>query len=95
LKGHKCSINNLKYLSDKYLISTSIDGILKVWDCMNGTCLKSLTLKEGKPYSLTIFDEKFIVIGLKTTIELYNFLDANFIESFHAHENQITALKSI
>lgn len=42
LKGHKDGITSIQFLSEQYLLSSSKDSFLKVWDLQNHVCLETV-----------------------------------------------------
>lgn len=51
LKGHKDKITSVKFIppalneTHLYLVSTSLDGLVKLWDVMNGSLIKSYRIE--------------------------------------------------
>ncbi|KAF5739304.1 zinc finger CCCH domain-containing protein 48-like [Tripterygium wilfordii] len=71
LEGHKRPISGIALLaeSDK-LCSGSIDGIVKVWDCSTGQCVKLVNL--GSEIGSLISEGPWVFLGLPNVVKACN-----------------------
>ena len=62
-KGHSCiSINNIK--EHTFLLETSYDGFLRIWDFHLGLLLSKIEIK-GQLYDICLFNENYCFVGMR------------------------------
>lgn len=76
-KGHKNAITSIHYYNDNYLISTSKDGLIKIWDMKINQCIETHLAHNGESWSMSVFkynDDKEMILttGLNGECKLWN-----------------------
>ena len=61
-EGHLASVLSLALIDDKKLASVASDGLLKVWDCKNGTALGTFDAHDDKIWAVTYCEAKQQII---------------------------------
>lgn len=62
MPGHKKSVNDVKCLTSKSIVSVSDDGTLKVWD-NNGSCVHTQDMGIGRLFDVDGGDEHVVISG--------------------------------
>lgn len=63
-KGHKNLITSIHYYDENYLISTSKDGLIKIWDLKLNQCIETHLAHNGESWSMKVFkynDKDFLI----------------------------------
>lgn len=76
-KGHKNAITSIYYYNDNYLISTSKDGLIKIWDLKINQCVETHLAHNGEAWSMAVFryndDRDFVLTtGLNGECKIWN-----------------------
>lgn len=75
-KGHKNAITSIYYYDENYLISTSKDGLIKIWDLKINQCIETHLAHNGESWSMEVFNynDSFLVLttGLNGECKLWN-----------------------
>lgn len=76
LKGHKNTITSIHYYNEDYLISTSKDGLIKIWDLKLNQCIETHLAHNGDTWSMKVFkyNEKDYVLttGIDGECKIWN-----------------------
>lgn len=78
LRSHKDSITGLWCEGEEWLISTSKDGLIKVWDLKVQQCVETHVAHVGECWSMGVHEDLVITAGADNQIKLWNL---NFEES--------------
>lgn len=57
-KGHRNAITSIYYYNDNYLISTSKDGMIKIWDLKINQCVETHLAHNGESWSMCVFNHE-------------------------------------
>lgn len=95
-KGHKNMITSIHYYNDNYLISTSKDGLLKIWDLKVNQCIETHLAHNGESWSMCKFtynDKEFLLTtGLNGECKIWSLNmdldDGNKLKEFGVFEKQ-------
>jgi U3 small nucleolar RNA-associated protein 12 len=75
-KGHKNLITSIYYFDENYLISTSKDGLIKIWDLKINQCIETHLAHNGESWSMNLFkyDNKdfLITTGLNGECKIWS-----------------------
>ena len=94
LGKHKKKITSLFYNHDgKYILSTSLDGTIKVWDAIIGGLIVSIDLYEEVYYASFSQDGKMIISASESGCYIWNTEDGNCITRL-SHSISISAFFS-
>lgn len=77
-KGHKNTVTSIHYFDENYLISTSKDGLIKIWDMKINQCVETHLAHNGESWAMTVFeyndDRTFVLTtGLNGECKLWTF----------------------
>ena len=87
----KHKIKSIHLLSDDRLLTTSTDFKLKLWDLRDGKCLQYLSEHVGPVNCVLSMPNDTILIGGKSTLEIWDF-NKNTFEVVGAHKGNINTM---
>lgn len=95
-KGHKNSITSFYYYNENYLISTSKDGLIKIWDLKINQCIETHLAHNGESWSMCYFNyndkDMILTTGLNGECKIWNLnideIDGNKLSEFGTFEKQ-------
>lgn len=95
-KGHKNMITSIHYYNENYVISTSKDGLLKIWDLKINQCIETHLAHNGESWSMHVFkydDRDFLITtGLNGECKIWNLNidldDGHKLKEFGVFEKQ-------
>lgn len=67
LRGHKGNITSLNFVNENWLLSTSKDGILKLWDLQTQFCVETHVASTGECWSAYLQDGNKLYTGFNST----------------------------
>jgi WD40 repeat protein len=94
LKGHKEAVTDLKLTKDEFLISSSEDGSIKVWDLVDlKKDVKTLKGHDNSVNALAISKKQQLISGSSdNTIKFWNLKARECVHTLFGHEGAIEAL---
>lgn len=91
-QGHTKAVILLKSLNKKYIISSSFDDTLRVWDKDEGSCKKVFKVA-SRVTCIEVLDENRVVLGFKNgTIDILDIASGCYRKQWKDHAKAITAL---
>jgi len=92
LPAHSDPVSSVHFNRDGTLIvSSSYDGLCRIWDTSTGQCLKTLIEGENPPVSFVKLSPngKFILAGtLDNTLRLWNYSTGKCLKTYTGHKNE-------
>lgn len=62
LRSHRDQVTGIKFLSDKYLLSVSKDGLIKLWDLSTQDCIET-RVAHAEVWALDTYDNTIMTVG--------------------------------
>ena len=93
-KGHSCiSINNNK--ENTFLIDSSADGFLRIWDFHLGLLLNKIEVKD-QLYGICLFNENYCFVGCDDkTIKFIDMKNKRVVKNLNGHNMGVLTIKKI
>ncbi len=95
LNGHTQSINSIVGLGNEYLISSSVDQSIIVWDILNNFTRLTTTKTAAALYSIALFfNNSFITGDSNGFIQMFdiNSLEIVFVDDLNQNSNETSSL---
>lgn len=97
LKGHSHFISDLSLTSEnKFLLSSSWDHELRLWNLQTGECEKRLTGNEKEVFSVTFSPDHRLIVagGAEKKIKIYNILgELKYTQTQNLHTDWISQVR--
>lgn len=78
------------------LISSCLDGFIRIWDFHSAKLLEKINLDSGKLYGICLFDKNNLLIGCESKIiTLLNINSLKIITKLEGHQKTILTIKKI
>lgn len=75
-KGHRNAITSIYYYNENYLISTSKDGMIKIWDLKINQCVETHLAHNGESWAMNVLKyenrDMILTSGLNGECKLWN-----------------------
>lgn len=93
-KGHSCiSVNN--YKENTYLIESSCDGFLRIWDFHLALLLNKIEVN-SELYGICLFNENYCFVGCNDkTIKFIDMKNKKVLKNLNGHNMKVLTIKKI
>lgn len=71
LRSHKNAITGLFCIEDSYIISTSKDGLIKVWDLKTNQCIETHIAHTGECSAMSVHGDLIITTGIDSQVKIW------------------------
>ena len=95
LPGHRSDVRSLTLSSDNTLLMSTSHNAVKIWNPINGTCLRTMEAGYGLT-GLFVPGNRYAIVGTKTgTIEIFDIGASERVKVIEAHGGAIWSIASM
>jgi U3 small nucleolar RNA-associated protein 12 len=95
LPGHRSDVRSLTLSSDNTLLMSTSHNALKIWNPINGTCLRTMEAGYGLT-GLFVPGNRYSIVGTKTgTLEIFDIGASERVKVVEAHGGAIWSIASM
>ncbi|MEQ8187334.1 MAG: protein kinase [Candidatus Eremiobacterota bacterium] len=95
LEGHKSKVTSVCLSSDeRFALTGSGDGTLKLWEPVKGYCLKTFTGHKGEVNSVALSNDSQLVFSCSSdrTVKIWNVITGKCIKTLEGHSNPVICM---